>query len=97
MPHIAASDADQPLCSVGLIRFIYGTLGTYSLSLHSESSEGAAAGSVELSLLAYELPHDKTNKMTCMSSEDSDLPGHLLSLIRVFAVRMKKHWVLGYP
>ena len=32
-------------------------------------------------------PHDKTNKMTFVPSEDSDQPGHLPSLIRVFAVR----------
>ena len=36
--------------------------------------------------------HDKTNKMACPSSEDSDQP----SLIRVFAVRMKKALVLSY-
>ena len=30
------------------------------------------------------------------ASKDSDQPGHLPSLIRVFAVRMKKHWVLSY-
>ena len=45
----------------------------------------------------YEPPHDKTNKMICAPSEDSDQPGHLPSLIRVFAVRMKKAWVLSYP
>ena len=33
----------------------------------------------------------------CASSEDSDQPGHLPSLIRVFAVRMKKTVVLSYP
>ena len=33
----------------------------------------------------------------CASSEDSDQPGHPPSLIRVFAVRMKKHWALSYP
>ena len=33
----------------------------------------------------------------CAPSEDSDQPGHPLSLIRVFAVRMKKAWVLSYP
>ena len=33
----------------------------------------------------------------CAPSEDSDQPGHPLSLIRVFAVRMKKPWVLSYP
>ena len=41
--------------------------------------------------------HDKTNEMTCAPSEDSDQPGHLPSMIRVFAVRMKKHWALSYP
>ena len=30
-------------------------------------------------------------------SEDSDQPGNPPSLIRVFAVRMKKAWVLSYP
>ena len=40
---------------------------------------------------------DKTNKMACASSEDSDQPGHPPSLIRVFAARMKKVWVLSYP
>ena len=41
----------------------------------------------KLEVLKYEPPHDKTNEMTCPPSEDSDQPGHLLSLIRVFAVR----------
>ena len=46
---------------------------------------------------AFEPPHDKTNKMVCAPSEDSDQPGHPPSLIRVFAVRMKKAWVLSNP
>ena len=33
----------------------------------------------------------------CAPSEDSDQPGHPSSLIRVFAVHMKKAWVLSYP
>ena len=33
----------------------------------------------------------------CVPSEDSDQPGHPPSLIRVYAVRMKKAWVLSYP
>ena len=45
----------------------------------------------------YEPPHDKTNKMSKVPIEDSDQPGHLPSLIRVFTVRMKKAWVLSYP
>ena len=40
--------------------------------------------------LKYEPMHDKTNKMTCVPREDSDQPGQLSSLIRVFAVLMKK-------
>ena len=31
--------------------------------------------------------HDKTNKMACAPSEDSDQPGHPPSLIRIFAMR----------
>ena len=45
----------------------------------------------------FEPPHQKTNKMACAPSEDSDQPGHPPSLIRSFAVRMKKAWVLRYP
>ena len=33
----------------------------------------------------------------CAPIEDSDQPGHPPSLIRVFAVGMKKAWVLSYP
>ena len=40
-------------------------------------------------------PHDKTNQMACAPSKDQR--GHPPSLIRVFAVRMKKAWVLSYP
>ena len=43
-----------------------------------------------------EPPRDKTNKMACAPSEDSDQPGYPPSLIRVFAVRMKKAWVFSY-
>ena len=35
--------------------------------------------------------------MACAPSKDSDQPGHPPSLIRVFAVCMKKAWVLSYP
>ena len=50
-----------------------------------------------LVIIINELPHDKTNKMACAPSKHSDQPGHPPSLIRVFAVRMKKAWVLSYP
>ena len=35
--------------------------------------------------------------VACAPSEDSDQPGHPPSLIRVFAVRMKKAWIVSYP
>ena len=52
---------------------------------------------VRVTVKLFELPRDKTNKVACVPSEDSDQPGHLPSLIRIFAVRMKKAWVLSYP
>ena len=39
----------------------------------------------------------RTSKMAHAPSEDSDQPRHPPSLIRVFAVCMKKAWVLSYP
>ena len=33
----------------------------------------------------------------CAPSKDSDQPGHPPSLTRVFAVRMKKPWVISHP
>ena len=45
----------------------------------------------------FEPPHDKTKKVACAPSEDLDQPEHLPSLISVFAVCMKKAWVLSYP
>ena len=48
-------------------------------------------------LLLIELQHDKTNKMTCAPSEPAHQPGHQPSLMRVFAVRLKKLWLLCLP
>ena len=45
----------------------------------------------------YEPSRDKTKKVACAPSENSDQPGHPPSVIRVFAVRMNKAWVLSYP
>ena len=41
-----------------------------------------------------ELPRDKTNKLTCAPSEDSDQPGHPPSPIRFFA---SAQWVAKDP
>ena len=43
----------------------------------------------------YEPWHDKSNKVSVHTAKDQ--PGHPPSLIRVFAVRLKKPWVLSYP
>ena len=58
--------------------------GTHAITFHTPSTT------------SNEPQHDKTNKMACAHSEDLDQPGHSLSLIRVFAVRIKKHWALNY-
>ena len=44
----------------------------------------------------YEPPHDKTNKMACTPSEDSDRPGHPPSLIS-FHCQHEESLVLSYP
>ena len=44
----------------------------------------------EIEVKSFEPQHDKTNKMTCVPSKDSDQPGHPPSLITVLAVHMKK-------
>ena len=53
---------------------------------------------LELVLTAWKWAVTWQNQQSdCVPSEDSDQPGHLPSLIRVFAVHMKKAWVLSYP
>ena len=47
-------------------------------------------------VIKIEQRQDKAKKIACAPSEDSDQPGHPLSLIRVFAVRMKKARVYRY-
>ena len=47
--------------------------------------------------ICYSLRIWQNQQNDCAPSEDSDQPGHPPSLIRVFAVHMKKHWVLSYP
>ena len=49
---------------------------------------------VEKVKITDEPPRDKTNKMACAPSEDSDQPGHPPSLIRVFVVLQ---WVAKDP
>ena len=48
-------------------------------------------------LLLYMSRDIQNQQSECMPSEDSDQSGYPPSLIRVFAVHMKKTWVLSYP
>ena len=50
-----------------------------------------------IEVLTFEPQYDKTNKMTSAPSKGSYQPGHPPIIIRVFAVHMKKPWVLSYP
>ena len=73
----------------------------------SSSTRRATSSSISFSSSSFcflgnykhtnEPPHDKTNKVACAPSKDSDQPGHLPSPIRVFAVLLWKHWTLRYP
>ena len=45
----------------------------------------------------YEPAHDKTNKMACVSSEDSDQPGHPAQSDQSLPCQHEKHWVLSCP
>ena len=58
-------------------------LGVYKhISLNKQTAKLAAAW--------------QNRQNDCAPSKDSDQPWHQLSLIRVFAVRAKKHWTLNY-
>ena len=73
---------------------VFSTVHNISTSKR-EHNENLAASHCGWS--TFEPPHDKTNKMTCAPSKDSDQPWHSPSLIRVFAAHVKKAWVLSYP
>ena len=73
----------------------------YSLSVVTMTAKSSqilcVCTCVLLLYMKFEHAYDKTSKITCAPSEDSDQPGRMPSLIRVFAVRMNKPWVLSYP
>ena len=62
-------------CSTGLQLISFTTVLQNSSNLHNFSISNINV------LAMYEPSHDKTNKMTCAPSEDSDQPGHPPSLI----------------
>ena len=53
--------------------------------------------SLQRSIVLYKSRLIQNQQCGCAPSEDSDQPGPPPGLIRVFAVRMKKAWVLSYP
>ena len=88
----------------------HGTLGIYGLTRRLALTVNwsvAFAGpfySLDFCMAIQVLAHHhqwattrQNQQNDCAPSDDSDQPGHPPSLIRVFAVRMKKPWVLSYP
>ena len=64
---------------------------------HSQKNYSASCFFNHANQNRLEPPYDKTNKVACAPSEDSDQPGHPPSLIWVFAVRINfgslaTHW-----
>ena len=62
-------------------------IGFYAKCKKKKCDECICAAYLDSRKKHFEPPNDKTNKMTCVPSEDSDQPGHPPSLIRVFNVR----------
>ena len=52
---------------------------------------------IRLAFPSFERQRVRTYLLTYAPNEDSDQLAHSRSLIRVFVVRMKKVWILGYP
>ena len=88
----AACGCDTPWIFIQL--FIESVCEQQWLLQHSSRPWKADLASV---VYMTEPPHDKTNKIECALSEDLDQPKHPPSLMRVFAVRMKKAGVLSCP
>ena len=57
-----------------------------SMSDMKYAAEKNGAYATDMQSCTFGPPRDKTNKVACAPSEDSDQPGHPPSLIRVFAV-----------
>ena len=74
---------------------MYGSLSSVPIGQIVISVKLVLSASFKLSI--FEPPRDKTNEVARTPSENSDQPGHPPSLIRVFADRMRKAWVLSYP
>ena len=47
-------------------------------------------------VLIYEPQHESSNNVVCATSQASDQPAHMGSLIRTFANRLNILWVLSY-
>ena len=93
-PHFLTQSSYIPVRYVVRYRrkdFVWGEMYSYSFS----------SGKTYLVIQTWRIVKWATTwqnqQSDCAPSKDSDQPGHPPSLIRVFAVRMKKTWVLSYP
>ena len=88
-PDCTSGQSDQCLCILLLGRQVFSSRSSITMC------------SRQCSKLTHRKPEmscnmKKNQQSECAPSKDSDQPGHPPSLIRVFAVRMKKAWVLSY-
>ena len=86
--YIAYQDLESP-CSASES---YAKLTTVNILAASRIMRGIKTNYMRVisTEMINEPPHDKTNKVACAPSKDSDRPWQSPSLINVFAVRMKK-------
>ena len=82
--------------SLGIIRIAFAPSGYAKFSASILSLKRLIVSKTFLHTFNTFEPHDKTNKVVCTPSEDSDQPRHPPCLTRVFAVRTKKAWFLSY-
>ena len=84
--------------TVQFLKFLFMTSIMILRGLGSRADGAVWSGSTVFAIpTVFEPPHDKTNKVACSPTKDSEQPGHPPSLTGVFTVRMKKPWVLSYP
>ena len=82
--------------SLGIIRIAFAPRGCANFSASIVSIKRLIVSKTFLDTFNTFEPHDKTNKVVCAPSEDSDEPGHPPCPIRLFAIRTKKAWFLSY-
>ena len=74
-------------CIIALVRIAL--LRYFNHIIQHTVSWGITNICLYIHVTTFELRHYKTNKTACVPHKDADKPGHLPSLIRVFALHLK--------